>query len=93
MKLGSEPWLGQGQVLTWAQVEAHAKQIWPDDEIYLVPLWEDQFIKHCEISNRTFSRWKAEGAVSRTVSVMLNAFVRLRQYGLPLPGEDNENRL
>lgn len=66
---------------THEEIWKAAETIYADQE-YGSP-WEDQFIMRCDVSPRTFHRWKTCGEFPGPVRAMVIAHSRCHHYGVP----------
>jgi hypothetical protein len=71
-----------GRRLTWEECVDYSRRIWGDYA------WRHELTAQCGVTARTLSRWKNQGYIPKTVTMMLNAFLRLRHYGMTLPEKE-----
>jgi hypothetical protein len=68
--------------MSWGECEAVAVVVWGEHA------WQHEFTKRCRVTPRTIARWRAADQVQGPVVTMLDAFMRLRRYGMTLPKEE-----
>jgi hypothetical protein len=75
------PWWIRGawRSLNFTELTEAATALWGPD-------WRGEFFRLSGLCNRTLNRWRAQGVVNRPlITSMMDALLKLRENGLPLP--------